>query len=164
MNFSFHHFLLNKNNFFHDMISVIALLIIFIKSLTNLSIIFFVMSIFLSKEKERYFYNLFLYIFQFILIKLYDDCVNIVSFEMRSRMISIEKWLKIWLFFMIIWYFIILFIIYSLFYIKSIVIFLFENIIISNEIINCISYWSISAINSFIYWLYLWYYNEFYNE
>jgi len=57
-----------------------------------------------------------------------------------------------------------LFIACLLSHIKSIVVFSSENMIISDEIINCISCWNISAINSSTYWSYLWYYNEFHNE
>lgn len=164
MNSSFHHLLLNENDFFYDIISIIVLLITSIKLLINLLIIFSDINIFLSEEEERYSYNLFLCIFQFVLMKLYDDCVNIINLGIRLRMISIGRWSEIWSFSMIIWYFNILFIIYSFSHIKSIVVFLSGNMIISNEIINCIFCWNISVISSFIYRSCLWYCDEFYNK
>ena len=164
VNSSFHHLLLNGDDFFRDMISIIILLITFVRSLTNSLIVSSVVSIFLSGRRGRYFCILFLWIFQFILMKLYDDCVNVVSLGARLRMISIERWSEMWLFSMIIWHFIMLFIAYSFSHIRSIAIFSSGNMIMSNEIINCMSYWSISAINSSAYRSCLWYYDEFHNE
>ena len=143
MNSSFHHLLLKEDDFFCEIVSDIALSIAFMRSLVNLSIFSIVVSVFRSEERERYFYNLFFSVFQFVLMKLYDGCVDVANLEMKSRIVSIGRWLKIWLFSMIMWHFIMLFITCWLLHIKSIAVFSFENMII-----NCIPYWSISSINS----------------
>ena len=91
---SFHHLLLNGDGFFRGVVSAIALLIASVRSLANLSIASSVMSVFRSGEGGRYFHSLFSCAFQSVLVKLYGGCAGVVNLGVRSRMVSIGRWLE----------------------------------------------------------------------